>query len=552
MSVTVDLEDEEIRVAFRYDPELVERIREIPGRRYDPRTRTWLIPQPQWRAFTDAFDDVRLYIPPEHLEDIHRLEDPSFAPIAQIEGFKGVLYPFQAEVVGFLTPRRRCLLAAEMGLGKPVCAIAASQELRVRGLLKRALVFCPKTIITQWVMEYSRFTGEKATAITGNRAQRGEAYGRASETFFVVTNYETALREALLLTELKPDLVVLDEAQRIGTYNAKTTRLINAHFKPRYRWALTGTPLENSLTELHSIFSWIDPGILGPWYTFKKTYLVYGGFKGKQVVGRRNLPQLHEQIRLWMLRRRKREVLSELPPVTVNNYYIALSDVEAEAYAAIRGDLKRYYRLFKSSRGELGSGEILAQLMYLRECCDHLALISSRDESSKLTELLHILSDLGDTKVVVFTEFERLLHIIADELDVGHAELYGSMSQQQRIRSINAFTHDPGCQVFLSTEAGGLGVNLQCASHLVNYELHWNPARLQQRIGRLHRIGQLDTVTCINLIATGTIEERVLRVIAEKSLLFRKVVDGDFSPSTYKRSIWRILDEEFSEDYGGN
>jgi len=548
VSVYADLEYEQIRVAFQYDPELVQRIKQIPGRKFDPETKTWLLPQPQWKNFVQAFKDVGLEVPPEQFEDLQQLEHPTFQPITQIQDFKGTLYPFQAEAVGFLISRKRCLLADEMGLGKTISAIASALELRNYELIRRVLVFCPKTIITQWVNEYKRFADERAVAIEGDKAQREHAYRQASATFFVITNYETVLREASKLADLKPDLVILDEAQRIGTYNAKTTKQINAHFKTPYRWALTGTPLENALAEIHSILNWVDPGILGPWFLFKNTYLIYGGFRHKHIVGHRNLDHLHEQIRDWMLRRRKRQVLHDLPPITVNNYYVELNGAEHEIYGLIHEELGKYYKLFKQTRGEQGSGDILAQLMYLRECCDHLALVFNQEVSSKLAELLQILRDLGDVKVVVFTEFERLLHIIASKLSVGHAALYGAMTQQQRVQAINAFNNDPACQVFLSTEAGGLGVNLQVASHLVNLELHWNPARLQQRLGRLHRIGQKDTVTCINLIAKDTIEERVLNVINEKTDLFRKVVDGDFFNSNHEGAVWRILAEEFLQE----
>ena len=126
--------------------------------------------------------------------------------------------------------------------------------------------------------------------------------------------------------------------------------------------------------------------------------------------------------------------------------------------------------------------------------------------------------------------------------------LYGAMNDQQRVKAINTFQDDPDCKIFLSTEAGGLGVNLQCASHVIIFEPHWNPARLQQRIGRLHRIGQKDTVTCINLIVEDSIEERILRVVADKTDLFRKVVDGDFGDPIHERGFLRVLDLEFGGD----
>jgi len=558
--IHVRIDSDQIRVAFRYNPEYVKRVKIIPYRKYDPETKTWLIPKPQWRNFVKIFRDVAIQIPKEQTEEFSLLDRPEdFPPISQVKGFKGTLYPFQTRGVGFLVARKRCLLADPMGLGKTIMAVAAALELRNRGQIKRCLVFCPKTIIMQWLEEYYRFTGDGAVAVIGNKKQRRLICETFSHKFFGVTNYETVLRDAELLASTQPDLVILDEAQRIKNYRAKTTKQIKKHFSPEYRWALTGTPLENKLQELHSIMDWVDPGILGPWWSFRDKHLIVKerrvirrGRRGRevrrfrQVVGYRNLRELHEQLRGWMLRRTKSEVLADLPPVTVNNYYIQLNREERAVYNLIRSRLEEYYLLYKRRRGS--SRDVLAQLVFLRECCDHLALVSDKEDSSKLDELTNILEDLYQEKVVVFTEFERFLQKMADRLQehrVEHVKLYGAMNQQQRVASINTFNSDPDCRVFLSTEAGGLGVNLQAASILINVDLHWNPARLQQRIGRLHRIGQKNTVTCINLVAEDTIEERVLKVIRDKTGLFRRVVYGDFSGASYENAVWRILEEEF-------
>ena len=432
--------------------------------------------------------------------------------------------------------------------GKTIQLIAAALELRKQGKVKRVLVFSPKTIITQWTNEFKKFTGETATAITGSAEQRALAFARAENSFLVVTNYETVLRDTEKLVALKPDLVVLDEAQRIGGYENRTTQLIKEHFQTPYRIALSGTPLQNALSELHSILDWIEPSVLGPWWVFKREYIVYGGFKGKQIIGSRNLPQLHDQIKDWMLRRRKADVLKDLPPVTMNNYYVDLDKEEHDLYEAFRTKLMDHYKNFKRSQGKSDSGDILGSLVYLRECCDHTALISStRETSTKLTELHRIITDLGDEKVVVFTEYERMLQLIARSLSCRYATLYGAMDQETRVNAINYFVKYPECKVFISTEAGGIGVNLQVASTIINYDLPWNPGKLQQRIGRLHRIGQKNTVTCLNLVAKNTIEEHVLEVLAEKTDLFRKVVDGDFSAQSDSSFMWNVLRKEFQD-----
>jgi len=249
LSFHCNVEEEFIRVAFTYDPEKVRRIKEIPGRRYDPEKKAWLIPKPQWRTFRRIFRDSPVRFPAEQTYEAWLLEHPTcIEPVRRVDGFKGALYPFQAVAVGFLTSRKHCLLADDLGLGKTICSIAASLELKNQGLASRVLVFCPKTIITQWMQECRRFSDETVIPIVGTKQQRIAAYSHASHAnaFYAVTNYETPLREAENLAALNPDVVVLDEAQRIKNYRAKTTKQIKKHFSPEYRWALTGTPFDRS------------------------------------------------------------------------------------------------------------------------------------------------------------------------------------------------------------------------------------------------------------------------------------------------------------------
>jgi len=567
ISARIDSEGS-VRLSFSYNPDYIQRIKSIPYRRYDPETRTWLIPKPQWRNFLRIFRDVQVQIPDDQTEEFSFLENPWKIPsISKVEDFKGELYSFQQKGVGFLITRKKCLLADELGVGKTIQAIAASLELRNRGLARRVLVFCPKTLVTQWMEEIYRFTGESAVAIVGNREQRRMAYELCEGKFFVITNYATVLREAEELAKLHPDVTILDEVTRIKNFRAKTTRQIKKYFRTPYRWALSGTPMENRLAELYSIMEWIDNGILGPWWIFKDKYIIikdrYITRRGqrrrfKQVVGHRNIRELYEQLRGWMLRRRKRDVLPDLPDVTVNSYYIELSIEEQRAYSTIRRRLGELYKCYWRSN------IVLAELTFLRECCDHPALIADElrafgfdtpeiEESSKLDELLHILEDFNDRKVVIYSEWVSMLRLIAKAIanEYGIEMLHGGLSPNRRAETIHNFTHNHECKILLSSDVGQQGLNLQVTDVVINYELHWNPSRLQQRIGRLHRIGQKNTVTCINLTTVDTVEERVFKVLGEKTSLFRKIVDGDFS-SMDENVVWRILEEELREGRGKN
>jgi SNF2 family DNA or RNA helicase len=565
--IRATIDSDVIRLSFRYNPDYIQRIKTLPKpfRRYDPETRTWTIPRPQWRNFLRIFRDVPIQIPDEQVEEFSYLENPWKIPsVPKVKGFQGELYGFQQKGVGFLISRKTCLLADELGLGKSVMSIAASLELRNRGLARRVLVLCPKSLIRQWITEYYRFTDRSAVAIMGNKAQRRLAYELCGsvEAFFAVTNYATVLREAEDLARLNPDITILDEVTRIKNYRAKTTRMIKRYFRTPYRWALSGTPMENRLAELHSIMEWINPGIFGPWWIFSDRYIIIkeryirvrGGQRRrfKEIVGHRNLAELRDQIKGWMLRRRKRDVLPDLPPVTTNNYYVELSRDERRAYSLIRrrvGELyERHWR----------SNAVLAELTFLRECCDHPLLVADElealgfdgrlEESSKLNELLEILEDFSGHKVVIYSEWVSMLGLIADAVqeDYWTEMLHGGLSPDQREAVVHTFTTNRDCQILLSSDVGQQGLNLQAADVVINYSLHWNPARLQQRIGRLHRIGQKNTVTCINLTTVGTVEERVFNVLRKKTSLFHKIVEGDFS-GIDESIIWRILEEEIRE-----
>jgi len=565
---TIDPDSNVIRLSFRYNPDYIERIKTLPKpfRCYDPETRTWTIPRPQWRRFLRKFKDVTIQIPDEQVYEFSFLEDPWKIPsISNIKGFRGELYPFQTKGVGFLVTRKCCLLADELGAGKTVQSIAASLELRNRELASRVLIFCPKTLIRQWYMEIRRFTGEEAIPIMGTRQQRRAVYSTciSEDAFFAVTNYATVLREAEDLAQLHPDVTILDEVTRIKNYRAKTTRMIKRYFRTPYRWALSGTPMENRLADLHSIMEWVDPGILGPWWVFSGRHLIIkeryirvrGGRRQrfKQVVGHRNLRELYEQLRGWMLRRRKRDILPDLPPVTTNNYYVELNREERRAYSLIRRRVGELHE--RCGR----SNAVLAELTFLRECCDHPLLVADElkalgfdgllEESNKLDELLEILEDFSDHKVVIYSEWVSMLRLIADAVqdDYWAVMLHGGLSPDQRVAVVHTFTNNPDCQILLSSDVGQQGLNLQSADVVINFDLHWNPARLQQRIGRLHRIGQKNTVTCINLTTVDTVEERVFKVLREKTSLFRKIVEGDFSGFDFENVIWRILEEELRE-----
>ncbi len=436
------------------------------------------------------------------------------------------LYPFQLVGTLFLAFTERAILADDMGLGKTVQALAAAHLLREQHDIRRVLIVTPASVKRQWGHEIARFSGLPATIVGGSRARRAKQY--ADPGFFVVINYELVLRDFEQIVALAPDLIVLDEAQRIKNWQAKTTRRIKELVSP-YAFVLTGTPLENRLEELYSVVEFLDPRLLGPAWQFLAEHTIQDAYGA--ITGYKNLEEVRHTLAPIFLRRRKADVLDELPPRIDNLYAVALSTEQARLYRPLEKELLDLLR--QPEWDAALRGRVLELITRLRELADSAALIDpSATASSKLDELASIVPDLRTEghKILVFSEWERMTRLAQQALDrqgIASVRLYGALSSKAREDVIRRFQEDPDVGVFLSTEAGGLGLNLQAASYVINLDLPWNPARLEQRIARAHRMGQVHTVNVINILAAGTIEERVLDVIYEKQALFTELFDTD-------------------------
>lgn len=444
------------------------------------------------------------------------------------------LYPYQREGMLHLAFTERALLADEMGLGKTIQAIAACALLHRLGQAGRVLVVTPASLKSEWEEQVQRFTSLSLQLVFGPRHQRLKAY--RSAPFFTVVNYEQMLADALEVNEnLRPDVVVLDEAQRIKNWNTKTSRAIK-RLMSRYAFVLTGTPIENRIDELHSLIDFLDPSVLGPLFRFNREYYILddrgrpGGF--------RNLQQLHERIRPLMIRRRKADVETELPDRTDKHLFVSLSPsqvVNYEQHILIVGRL-----LQAANRRPLTQAEqekLFKHLSMARMTCDTNYILDREDRTCpKLVEMEKLLEAARDNgaKVIVFSEWEGMLELVRDlceRMQLGYAWHTGSVPQRRRRAEINTFKEDANCRVFLSTDSGSTGLNLQNASVVINCDLPWNPARLEQRIARAWRKHQTQPVTVYHLVAEKTIEQQMLETLADKQALADGVLDlkGDLA-----------------------
>lgn len=449
------------------------------------------------------------------------------------------LYDYQIRGALFLACRGRSILGDDMGLGKTVQTLAAVELLAGERGLERALVVAPASVKYQWESEIRKFTSRPVQVIEGGPDDRRDLY--AEPTFYRLVNYEQVVRDREAINAWKPDLIVLDEAQRIKNWESKTSREVKK-LRSRYAIVLTGTPLENKLEELYSIVQFVDERRFGPAFQFLHEHRVLD--ENGNLKGYRNLETIREKLAPIFLRRTRGEVLTQLPERTDSTIFVELTEEQRLPYEDQRATLARL--LQKNYLTDLDRKRILASLVTMRTICDSLFLFDRQSHiSPKLDEFAEFIPDLlGATldaahKVVVFSQWETMIleaAAVLDNLRIGYTVLHGGLSGKERKEALEKFKSDPECRVFLSTDAGGTGLNLQVADTVVNLELPWNPAVLEQRIARVHRMGQKRPVRVINLVTRGTIEERVLRTLEAKQSLFAGLFESEVDEIPFESS----------------
>jgi len=455
------------------------------------------------------------------------------------------LHAYQEQGVRFLARTGRAFLADDMGLGKTVQAIVASLLLCETGDVRKMLVVCPASLKRQWQQEIKKVCGEPAVVVEGPRALRMRLY-RSWSAGFLIVNYELILRDLEAIRRAGADLVILDEAQRIKNWSTKTAKAVK-QLRSRHAFVLTGTPLENRLGELHSLVEFLHVRAAGPRWRLLPVHAVTDA-RGR-VIAYEGLDVLRDRLRGFFLRRERRTVQSQLPERTDNTFWTGMTPAQWQPYRrhAVTAAMLLSKRLtLRSSEARA----LLQALTAMRILCNayaqyawerHEPLLlqdapASRAEmralhSPKLEEFARVLEDLldeSDRKIVVFSQWLRMLRLAhfavrarLDRRDLRAETFHGGLSGRARNEMLEAFHRDPEFRVLFSTDAGGLGLNLQeAASIVVNLEVPWNPAVLEQRVGRVHRIGQSRSVQVLHFVTSGALEERVRQVVEGKQALF--------------------------------
>lgn len=489
--------------------------------------------------------------------------------------FTGTLYPYQEESVEKMIERGQVLLGLVMGAGKTVTTIAAIELLIQQKDIDRCLIIAPASLKYQWVREIKRFTDSRVSIIDGTPKNREKQWKSSISSQYVVVNPECLVRDTDLFKRIDFQAVVVDEATMLKSRSTKRSRLIKKLSKPiMYRYALTGQPIENRPEELYSIMEFVDPTVLGTFDTFDRTFIVRDHF-GKPI-RYRNLKDLHNSLTDCMIRKTREDIADQLPKIVHQVIPVPFDSKGASLYRLISNDLLHNLQQAMSKHG--GSfnlwkhyndqdsnevqGQIMSRLTVLRMLCDNPYLIqrssdiysdpsrpdegslyaydivskgylSSNFETPKLDAVVEYIEEVLEAdpvnKVVLFSFFKENLKLIQQTTKkLTNSVLFmGGMTSKEKDEAKQLFSTDPNTRLFLSSDAGGYGVDLPMANYLISYDLPWSSGKLEQREARIIRLSSVfPHVTIATFVMQGSIEERQHEMLQQKRSINEAFVDG--------------------------
>jgi len=466
------------------------------------------------------------------------------------------LYPYQKEGVINIFKMGRSLLADEMGLGKTIQAIAAI-ELYVKYLnVERVLIICPTSLKYQWKNEINKFSDRSVEIVEGLIHKRKEKY--LTKTNYKIISYGICLSDTELINKWGADLVILDEAQKIKNWKTKTAQSVKS-INSEYSIVLTGTPLENRIEELHSIVEYIDKYKLGPLFKFLDNHQLLD--ESGKVKGYTGLRDINKTLKDILIRRTKKEISDQLPGRIDKNFFVEMTKQQKndhESYYDIVAKLvNKWVRVGYLSEEE--RERLLMALNCMRMVCDSTYILNQdTNDGNKPDEVVTLIKELiegGNNKIVIFSQWKRMFELIVKELEklnVLFVYLNGDVPADKRNKIIKKFQSDNEVKIFLSTDAGGVGVNLHSANVLINIDLPWNPAVLEQRIARIYRLGQKRSVLVFNFVAKYSVEHRILHLLDYKKSVFTGVIeeegDNEVIRESFMESIKALTDIDIEEE----
>lgn len=485
--------------------------------------------------------------------------------------FKGQLWPYQQEAVDRMVDRGQMLLGMVMGAGKTPTTLGAIEVLHEEGEIDRCLVIVPASLKYQWAREIAKFTDAKSTIIDGPKNKRQMQWRMSTNSRYVIVNAETLANDLKLMGTIQA--VVVDESTMIKNRSAKRSKLVKRIGKTvPYRFALTGQPIENRPEELFSIMEFVDKQVLGDFQLFDRTFIVRDNWG--RPLRYRNLDKMHKAMQECMIRKTRDDIKDQLPDIVHQVIPVPFDDGGAKVYKSISNDLLRkisettqgnsgfnLWAHYNGGEGNEAQGQIMARLTVLRMLCDNPELVrrsavnysnddvatgsqyaaeivamgwmESANKSPKLEACLEYIEDVlsqdESNKVVLFSFFKDNLRMIQQATShlTDSVLFMGGMDAEARDTSKQRFADDPKCRLFLSSDAGGYGVDLPMANYLISYDLPWSSGKLEQREARIIRLSsEFPHVTIATFVMQGSIEERQYEMLQMKRSVNEAFIDG--------------------------
>jgi len=557
------------RIALKpsyYDPRLPKVMGEVPGRVWNKERKFWSVPISSIPKLAEKLLREKVW----NDQDIEIIKNL----VNQVTDYKSIdidmikleseyqLRPYQQDSLRFAINRGSALLALDMALGKSVCSLAYVKYLLKAQKVEKALIVVPVSVIWHWFREGKKFFDDKLDlAVVGIKFDKDGNPKKITKTERLqqliephdgyILNYEKIMditENPVVSTYWDQNhkfAIIADEVTRVKSWNAKRTRALKS-LPASYRIGLSGRPIENNVLEFYTILDWIWPNCLGSWGQFRREFTIQNNW-GK-ITGSRENNTLREISKYIAIQYSRYEVLKDLPPLIRNQYDVEFSPEEEKNYQKIADSIEDAIDALSNDETKKGMMSVLSLLQISRMFCDHPILVMDSksptakqvdiicNTSSKLDEFKIIVNEIyaRNEKIVVFSQFKKMVDIIERHISMSYPlhKIYKSVGGQSATKKqdiIDAFNADKNPSMFLSTDSAALGVELQTSSYIINYDLPWNPAILEQRISRLHRPGQKSPVTVINMVVEGAdkVEQRVLEIIAKKNKLYQDILGED-------------------------
>jgi SNF2 family DNA or RNA helicase len=541
----IDIKHNKFYISFSYDHALVQLIKQLPDRAWDPSNKIWKVPaslealkfiQDGAHGAFNLTDQVKAWIAEtesigRQIRFAQKFKDQNELPTDY--NFKTKPFDHQVKCFNFFKNLNMGGLFLEMGLGKTKVVIDVIAYHKLMGNIHGPILYiCPNSVVTNTFREFELHSPVqfKLCCLEGNKAKRRFLLSKDFDVYIV--NYEAIHSLYDELIDKKFECIICDESTRIKNPQAQCSKTIHKLGQmAKYRFILTGTPITQSVIDIYSQYKFIESTIFGhSFYAFKNKYAVMGGYMNKEIVGYRGLDELKALLYQTAIRFTKEECL-DLPPKIYEVKEFSLNKTEQDLYKKIKESI------FIELMGQkISAALVITKLLKLLEITsgfiktDEGKNIGIKD-CTKLKLLKETIEDILPSKVIIWCNFTANIHMIEKlftEMGVGYAKLSGEISTKDRQVEIDKFQQDPECKVFIGQiKSGGMGLNLTAASYAIYYTNTYSLADRLQSEDRCHRIGQVNKVTYIDLVAKSTIEQSIIKILKGKLDLATLIIDSE-------------------------